>query len=132
MAITRSQQKPQQHQQLQPESNPTPAAMINAHLLAVIPYIAGIKVNSPKVWETAYTSATDPHPDTSTTDLVHLICNTNTWLAAPDDMTPEQLADQMHKIKFAWDKFGMYAMAEYTDPNPRVKAAMASHRVSEA
>ena len=139
MAITRSQQQPQQVQvQQQPQTGElqttTPEAIVNTHLEAVAPYIAAVKVDSPEVWETAYGAASDPHVDTTTADIVHLL-STTIWLAPTAsicEMTPDELADQMHKIKFAWGKFGMYAMTEYTDPNPAVKVAMACYHAGNA
>lgn len=137
MAITRSQQQPQQVQiqvPQQPETAAnTPEAILNAHLGAVAPRIAAVKVDTPEVWETAYGAASDPHVDTTTTDIVHLL-STTTWLAPTAsicEMTPDELADQMRKIKFAWGKFGMYGMSEYTDPNPMVKAKMACYQAGD-
>ena len=96
-------------------SNPT--ELTNAHLEAIAPHIASVKVDTPDVWEAAYSAAADP------TDVpaAQAFSATN-----PAALTPEELAAEMKKVKFLWGELGMYALQHFVDPNPCVKAQMAS------
>ena len=136
MAITRSHHKQLQQVQQQPvaeATTTTPQEMLIHRLEALAPHIAAVKVDTPENWEGAYQGAEGPHADTSTTDLVHLIGNTtSTWLAPPSaTMTPHELAGQMKKIKFAWARFGMYALEGVTDPNQRIKGELVRYQAGQ-
>ena len=95
----------------------------NAHLLALAPHIAAVKVDTPGVWDAAYAAADPPHREAAL-DL--------TAVGDPATLGPEALAAEMKRVKFLWAALGMYALDEFTDPNPRVKAAMAAVAASRA
>ena len=101
-----------------------PDVTTNAHLLALAPHIAVIKVDTPGVWEAAYAAAADPPHREAALDI--------TVVGDPATLGPEALAAEMKRVKFLWAALGMYALDEFTDPNPRVKAAMAAVAASRA
>ena len=81
-----------------------------AHLERIAPWIAQIKVDSPDDWEAAYQDAEEPGPKSEFN------------ITPPRELSTQELAAEMKKVKMAWGQLGMYAMVEVVDPNPRVAA----------